>query len=127
MVEVQVRVNDDVDVLGFQLQFLEFRGQNARVLNPINFGVFCVELVPDAGFHQNVVAAGSDQQASQAQRDAIALVGGDSFSPERLGNNREHLAAIKVESSVGKRVDVKCSKFHDSSTNSISTPEVLEG
>ena len=81
MVEVQVRIDDDVDILGFQLQLLEFTGESPGVIHTINLIIFCVEFISDAGLHQNVMAARLDQQASQAKANAIAGVGGDSLSP----------------------------------------------
>ena len=127
MVEVQVRIDDDVDILGFQVQLSEFTGESPGVIDSIDLVEFCVELIPDAGFHQNVMAARLDQQTSQAEADTIARVGGDSFLPQRLGNNREHLPAIEQETSIGNSVEVEGAEFHDSSINSMSTPAVLEG
>jgi hypothetical protein len=127
MVEVQVRVDDDVDILGFQVQLLEFTREGARVIDTINLVEFCVEFISDAGLDQNVVAARLDQQASQANADSIAGIGRDSFLPHRLGNYREHLSAIEMETSVGNSVKIECAKFHGSSINSMSTPAVLEG
>ena len=87
------------------------------MIHPINLVKLCVEFIPDASLHQNVLTARLNQKASQAEADAIAGVGGDLLLPQRLGNNREHLPTIEQEGSVGNSVEVKCAKFHDPSIN----------
>ena len=83
----------------------------------INLTIFCVEFVSNTGLYQNVMPACLDQQTGQTQTEAIAVVGRDSFLPQRLGNNREHLPSIELEGSIGYSVEVEYAKFHDSSIN----------
>ena len=70
---------------------------------------------------------GLDQQAGQPQAHAIARVPGNSSLPKRFGDDSKHLPTVKQEGSIRERVKFKPAKFHDSSTNSMSTPAVLEG
>ena len=84
---MQVRIDDNVDIPGFELQFPELAGERPGVIDPVNLCVFRIELIADSRFHQDVVTARPDQQASQADADAIARVSRDPLLPHRLGNN----------------------------------------
>lgn len=107
MVKVQVRIDDNVNIVGLQPQLAEFTGKSAGVIDAVDVAELLAKLISDARFHQNVVASRLDHQAGQAEADAIAGVGRDSFLPQRLGDNREHLPTIKLESPVGNSVKVE--------------------
>src|SRR5207245_1132956 len=127
VVKVEVRVDDDMNVLGVESQLLKLHRQRRRVADAIEIGAFGVKFVADAGLNQDVSIAGSDEQARQAHPDAVSLVCRKWLLPERFGHHAENLAAIQGKSAVRNGPELECAEFHRSSTSSIKTPAVLDG
>ena len=63
---MQVRIDDNVDVLRLELELAEIVGQRARMVDAIDVANFCVKFIANARLHQNVLAARLNQQAGQS-------------------------------------------------------------
>ena len=68
---------------------------------------FVVLLVPGAAVDEHEPIVVLDENAAHAERDAVALVGGDAALPERLGHDAEHRAAVELLSARLQRVDAE--------------------
>src|SRR5439155_21637093 len=79
--KMQVRVDDDVDVVRSKPVALEAVEQRGRSADVIDVRKLSVELVADARLDQDVLRAGPHQQTVQAHRHAIAGVGRDLLLP----------------------------------------------
>src|SRR5208337_1066832 len=104
VVEMKVGVDDHVDVLWLEPQFIESREERRRVLDIIDVLELRVELVPNACFHENVLPPRTNQQAGQGERDSVAFVRWGLAFPQGLRHDAEHLSSIEGKSSVAERV-----------------------
>ena len=100
MIEVQMRVDDDVDFVGRNSGGLEVLQQQRLVA--IDGLALLAELAADPGLDQHIVPASADQQGIQAHGNVVALVGGDAFFPQNFRHHAEHGAAIQVVVAIGK-------------------------
>ncbi len=93
VVEVQVRVDNDVNFFGTNAGGLE--GMRQLLLRTKDAAQFIAELIADSGFDHNGVFAGANDDRVQSQQNAVLLVGRRALLPERLGNHSEHGAAVE--------------------------------
>jgi hypothetical protein len=104
VVEMKVRVDDNVDVLRLEPQFIESREERRGMLDIIDVLELRVELVPNACFHENVLPPGTNQQAGQGKPDSVAFVRWGLAFPQGLRHDAEHLSSVEGKSSVADRV-----------------------
>jgi hypothetical protein len=99
VVEVEVGVDYDVDVFGGEAGLVKVVDELGVVA--VNFALLFGELVADAGFDQDILFAGADEQRVEAGGDAVLFVGLDATLPEDFGNYAEEGAAVEVVGAVG--------------------------
>ncbi len=107
VVEMKVGVDDNVDVLRPEPQFIESGEERRGMLDIEDVLELRVELVPNACFHKNVLPPGTNQQAGQGEPDSVARVRRGLAFPQGLGHDAEHLSSVEGESSVAERVQFK--------------------
>ena len=76
----------------------------ASVVNAVDTDELLVLLVADPGIDQDEPIVVLDEQATQRERNAIAIVGLSSARPEHLRNDTEHGAAVEVLATGFERV-----------------------
>src|SRR5262249_31472183 len=96
MVEVQMRREHDVDVLGGQTGLRERVIEMPRAVHTVDVLERCVLLVAEPGVYDHGSHAADDQWPHR-ERDAIARVRGRSLLPQRLRDHTEHRAAVQTE------------------------------
>ena len=112
MIEVQVRVDDDPDVLRpnakLRESILEQRASvRAGVLDAVDVVELRRLLVARARIDDDDVGFVLDHQASHAELNAVALVGRNAPFPERLRNDTEHRATIELLATGLNRVNAQ--------------------
>ena len=99
MVKVQVGQDYQVDVVGLDALPGQVVHQHPGPHPVDGLGAAGV-LGADAGVHQDGLAAGADEQAVEAQFDAVSAVGRTQATPDGLGNHAEERAAVHPEDAV---------------------------
>src|SRR5207245_252426 len=99
VVEVQVRVDDDVYFLGTNASSGE-RGRQ-QLLVGVDLAHLGGLLVADAGLDDHGVFAGADDDGVEAEQDAVLVVGRDALLPQGLGHDAEHGSAVEQVGAVG--------------------------
>jgi hypothetical protein len=102
MIEMQVRIDDEIHLLGLDAVSGELIEQARRAVDSVYVAALGVPFVAGAGFDEDIFSGGANQKTIHAQENAIAFVGGSFFLPHRLGDDTEHRAAIETQSAVGK-------------------------
>src|SRR5579864_6461163 len=105
MIEVQVRVNDNVDFFRgntsraqiFQQLFLRFK----------NLLPLLLQFIADTGFNQDVLLACANEHRIAAHGDAVELVRWSFLLPHDLGNDAEKCSTIGYIRSIGDRCQFK--------------------
>ena len=115
VVEVQVRVDDDVDILGRHASRGEIVEQLGRLSVELDHSVG--EFVAHACLDQDRLFAAarrvhSNQQRVQAGDDAVLLIGRHSARPHDLGNDAEERAAVEYIGSIGKSCEFEVAEIH---------------
>jgi hypothetical protein len=95
MIEMQVRVDDDVHILRPDSVPREIVRQSRSVLDPVYVRIFGIELIADAGFDQDFMISGQHEQASERQPNPVSFIGRKLLFPEGLGHDAKHLAAVQ--------------------------------
>ena len=100
VIEVEMRVDHPTNVLRFDAglgqRVLELcRSGSAYVGHAVDVRELLALLVADAGIEQRRSVGMVDQDASERERDAIAIVGGNPTRPQRPGNDAEHCPAVE--------------------------------
>ena len=96
MIEMQMRVDDDVDVVGM-VPIMAETFEQIRAFERVDVAKFVVVLVAGAGFDQDALAARVDEKRIHRHRDAIPRIRRSFLLPHRLGNHAEHRAAVESE------------------------------
>ena len=112
MIEMKMRVDDDVDLFGRNAVRHQLFRKPGRPVKRINVRALRVPLVARAGFDQNPLPRRADQQRIHGHEDAIARVGRRNFLPHRLGDHAEHRAAVETERAVREQPEFEVAQFH---------------
>jgi hypothetical protein len=110
VIEVQVRVDDDVNFVSGEAK-IEKTGIEQRRAETIDLAEFGAEFVTGSGFDEDVFAAGANEKAIHGKLNAVARVGGTLLFPERLGNDAEHGAAIQPNVAGIQYVELEFAEF----------------
>src|SRR5690606_7334254 len=98
VIEVQVRVDDDVHVLRGEARVAQRILQSRRrpgIVQAVDLVELRALLGAEAAVHQHQRARRLDQQAAQGERDAVPLIRRDPPLPQRLGHHPEHRPAVQ--------------------------------
>ena len=98
MIEVQVRCDDGIDGLRFDINFSK-RIHHRPSLQLVDAAFLLRPLVAAPGFHQNTATRSLEKQAVRIESDAVHLVGARPFRPDRFRDDSEHPAAVEAKSS----------------------------
>ena len=108
MIEMQVRVDDDVDVLrrnATRRQILEqFRRLPIELDHPVR------ELVAHSGLNQHRLLSGTNQQRVESGGYIVLLVDRHPARPHHLGHDAKKCSAIQRISPIRKNAEFKVSK-----------------
>ncbi len=113
MIEMQVRVDDDIDFLGPDATGGELIRQARRAFEGVDVAALGVPFIACAGFDQDPLPCRANQQRIHRagecdcdRRRATAL-------PHGFRNDAEHRAAIEAERAVGENVKFEVAEFHE--------------
>jgi hypothetical protein len=108
VVEVKVRQHHVGDVVAGDAGAGELGVEaEAVVRDAVEIAVSPVPAGADAVVDQDAARAVEHQHAPQAQRDAVAAVGGEVPLPQRPGHHAEHGAAVEGDGAVAHLVDLE--------------------
>ena len=96
MIEVQVRVDDDVHIVRVHAVVLQALDE-VRPVERVNVALLGIEFVARSCFDQNGLSAGIHQQAVHRQRDAVPSVRGHFLFPQGTRDHAEHGAAVQSQ------------------------------
>src|ERR1017187_3380325 len=100
VIEVQVRVDDDIDLVRRHASFVETLHQPSLVL--VDRLSLLAQLRPDARFDQHGPLSVAHQQRVRSDGKHIARVGSNALFPKHLGHHAEHCSTVKLVSPVGE-------------------------
>jgi hypothetical protein len=112
MIEMQVRVNHDIDVVGFYSVRREPIEKPWAFPNRVDIPQLRIQLISGAGLDEYRDPASSNQHAVHAKLDPVPLVRRDALFPERLRHNSKHRAAIKAKSSIAHDREFQIAQPH---------------
>src|SRR5207302_2689011 len=112
MVEMQMRVHDDIDLLRLESARGKLRRQSRRAFKCINVAALVVPFIARSGFHQDPLRCRANQQRIHRQRDAIALVGSHDAFPHGLRDDAKHGAAVETERAIIEDMKFDGAEFH---------------
>ena len=113
MVKVQMRIDHHVDVVEIQAMLPERFLQGRCPFDRKHRLEFRILLIAEPRIHQEIFAVRPDQEAGQAERDAIQFISRTAFLPQGFRHHAKHGAAVQSKSAVDRRVDVEGSEFHN--------------
>ena len=88
----------------------------ARAVDGVDVDALRVHLAADAGVDEEGLLAlnrVSDEERTEAEPDAVPLVGRRALLPQRLGHDAEHGAAVEAEAAVPERRQDEITELHD--------------
>ena len=103
MIEVEMRVDHDVDVLWIHA-VIEQAFRQVRAVQRENVAPLGVPFISRAGFNQNGFAPRANQQTIHRQRDPVTGVGRHFLFPHGLRDDAEHRPAIKPQMPIHQNV-----------------------
>src|SRR3954468_10023945 len=112
MIEVQMRREDDIDVIRRQPGLRKRVLQVPLAIDSIDGDAFLVHLVADASIDQHDARIAPHEQWPHSKRDAILVVRGRPFFPERLRHDAKHGPAVETEETVKERRQFELTELH---------------
>src|SRR6202167_1634639 len=110
MVEMQMRIDDDIDFRHVQSVLAQAVVQK-RPVQSVNIPQLRRHFSARAGFDQNIFPAGPDQQAIQRQLDTIPRVGWRFLLPQNFRHHSEHGAAVQIHFPIYQNVKLQVPKL----------------
>ena len=111
VVEVEMRVEHDVDVLGTQAVSPQAIVEK-RAVQPIDVAEFRGHLLARARFDQDPLPARMNQQAIHRKRDPVARVRLHFLFPHGARDHAEHRAAVEQKLPGGNNVEFEVAELH---------------
>jgi hypothetical protein len=99
VIEVQVRVDNDIDLFGSYSCRGERGGKKLLIL--VNLAHLFVLFVADSSFDDGGMLSSPDNDSIETQENAVQFIGWGALPPERLGNDSEHGSTIEPVSPIG--------------------------
>ena len=112
VIEVEMRVHDDINLLGLKAARSQLREQPRRALKGVDLAFFRVPFISGSGFHQNPLRRCANEQRIHGQRDAILVVGRRDALPHGTRNDAKHRSSIEAKGSVSEDVKFDGAEFH---------------
>jgi hypothetical protein len=107
MIEVQMRREDDIDVISRHPRLRERVLKVSLAIDAIDGDAFVVHLVADASVDQHDAGIAPHEQRPHSKGDAILVVRGRPLFPQRFRHDAEHGAAVEPEVAVQQRRQFK--------------------
>src|ERR1700720_437368 len=99
VVEMQVRIDDDVDIFRRDSGGVQVVEQLGRLFEDLDQALR--QFVAYASFDQNVLLAGAHEQRIQSRVEPVLLVGRNLLRPQGLGDDTKKGSAVEEVSSIG--------------------------
>src|SRR5262245_37353250 len=112
VIEVKVRVDDEVNVFRVHAQTLQRCSQRRCTLHREHAVELCILLGPETGIDKNVFPMCPNEKSCDGQWDPVQLIHRTATLPQDFWHDAKHGSAVQCEPAVAQGINFECSKLH---------------